>query len=57
MWLKSGKTLTPLKALHDFGCFRLAARVLELRQAGYNIQCALHKTKSGARCGLYWLNT
>lgn len=36
--LKTGKKLTPLQALHKFGTFRLGARVLELRQAGYQIK-------------------
>lgn len=35
--LKSGP-LTPLQALRELGCMRLAARVLELRQAGHAIQ-------------------
>ena len=35
--LKAGKTLTPLEALDRFGCFRLAARIIELRRDGYNI--------------------
>jgi hypothetical protein len=34
--LKQGP-LTPMDALREFGCFRLAARVLDLRQAGYTI--------------------
>ncbi len=33
-YLKSGKKLTPLIALRKFGCFRLSARILDLRQAG-----------------------
>ena len=33
-YLKSGKKLTPLTALRKFGCFRLSARILDLRQAG-----------------------
>lgn len=31
--LLSGKTLTPLEALEKFGCFRLAARIHEIRRA------------------------
>lgn len=33
-----GKPITPLEALEQFGCFRLGARVLELRQDGYDIR-------------------
>jgi hypothetical protein len=32
--LKAGKSITPLDALRDFGCFRLAARIEELRAEG-----------------------
>jgi hypothetical protein len=36
--LKAGNTLTPIEALNLFGCFRLAARVSDLRtNGGYNI--------------------
>lgn len=35
--LQMGNKLTPLDALEKFGCFRLAARVHELRQAGHPI--------------------
>jgi len=36
-WLQSGKRLTPQDALREFGCFRLAARVNDLRQDSYAI--------------------
>ena len=35
--LKRGETLTAIDALTRFGCFRLAARICELRQDGWNI--------------------
>ena len=35
--LQTGKTLSPIEALIDFRCFRLAARINELRKAGHNI--------------------
>lgn len=35
--LLAGKTITPIEALHQYGIFRLAARVCELRDAGYEI--------------------
>lgn len=34
--LKNGETLTPLGALNRFGCFRLGARVYELRHGEYD---------------------
>ena len=38
-WLKQGKTLTPLDALDHFGCFRLSARIYELKELGWPIEC------------------
>lgn len=35
--LKQGSRLTPMDALRRFGCFRLAARIWDLRKAGYAI--------------------
>jgi hypothetical protein len=35
--LKSGRSLTPADALRDYGCFRLAARIYDLRNAGHDI--------------------
>ena len=36
--LKRGKSLTPIDALNEFGCFRLASRILDLRSMGYDIR-------------------
>lgn len=36
-WLSSGNTLTPLQALEQFGCFRLAARIADLKKEGHDI--------------------
>lgn len=35
--LRAGHALTPMDALDQFGCFRLAARVRQLREAGHRI--------------------
>jgi len=37
IYLKTGKSLTPLEALKKFGCFRLAARIADLRKDGHTI--------------------
>ncbi len=37
-YLLTGQTLTPLDALHKFGCFRLGARIWDLRHEGYQIE-------------------
>ena len=40
-WLKKGRSLTPRKALLLFDCFRLSARIYDLRDAGYDIKMRL----------------
>jgi len=37
-YLGSGKGLTGLQALKMFGCFRLASRIYDIRQAGYTVE-------------------
>jgi len=37
-YLNKGKKLTPIDALNKFGCFRLAARIADLRNEGMNIK-------------------
>jgi hypothetical protein len=39
--LRSGKTLTPLEALRLWGCFRLGARVFNLKKQGHDIRCEM----------------
>ena len=48
-YLEAGHGLTAYTALPLFGCFRLAARVSELRRAGANIV-----TEWGTRNGKHW---
>ena len=36
-WLLNGHSLTTLDALTLFGCFRLSARISNLREEGYDI--------------------
>lgn len=45
--LKTGKTITPIDALMEFHCFRLAARVFVLREQGWPIHTT--KIKSGEK--------
>ena len=48
-------TITPLEALEEVGCFRLAARISDLRAEGYPIvtECV---EASGKRYARYRLN-
>lgn len=40
-YLSAGNALTPLDALNKFGCFRLGARIYDLKKDGYAIQTEL----------------
>lgn len=47
--------VTPAEALAEVGCFRLAARIAELRAEGHNIETKSYKTKGGAVVARYVL--
>jgi hypothetical protein len=53
--LQAGHSLTPLEALERFGCFRLAARVHELRREGYAVLEETVTTAQGKRVARYFL--
>jgi len=53
-YLLDGNALTPMEALRLFGCFRLSARILELRKKGYHIQTE-NITKDGKTFAEYRL--
>lgn len=53
--LKAGDRLTPLDALQRFGCFRLSARIYDLRRAGHHINSQVIETRSGKRVAVYWI--
>ena len=52
--LKSGKKINPLLALKKFGCFRLSARILDLRQQG-NAIITTNVTRKGKTFAEYSL--
>lgn len=47
-YLKSGKKLNPLQALRKFGCFRLSARIHDMK---YNPQLPIIKSELVTRQG------
>lgn len=53
-YLATGKPLTPLMALRRFGCFRLGARIYDLKRDGHRITSELVK-RGGARVAEYRL--
>ena len=54
-WLQKGYSITQLDALNMFGCFRLASRVHDLRERGYNIIACRITTPTGKRVCEYVL--
>jgi len=36
-YLEEHGSITPMEALHEFGCYRLGARIWDLRHAGHSI--------------------
>lgn len=46
-WLKKGYSITSLEALKMFGCMRLASRICDLRDRGYEINTCKIKTETG----------
>lgn len=53
--LKSGKTITPLEALGLYGVFRLAARMKELRDKGWDISTEIKNDPNGKVYATYKL--
>ena len=55
--LLRGETLTPMDALRRFGCFRLGARIWDLRNGhGMDIRTEQFRTESGKIVAAYSLN-
>ena len=50
----TSKPITAMDALNDYGCFRLAARINELRMSGHNIKTEI-KNQDGKRYAMYYL--
>ena len=55
-YLERGNTLTPLEALNDFGCFRLAAVIWKLKGRGIKIRTNMvsHGDKTFAQYSLIY---
>jgi hypothetical protein len=54
-WLLNGYSLTQLEALTQFGCFRLAARIADLRDKGLNVVTDMVTLENGKRVARYFL--
>ena len=51
--LERGRTVTPISALRDFGCFRLGARIYNLKRQGHPITATLRTDREGHRFAEY----
>lgn len=49
--LEAGHKITPLEALNMFGCFRLGARIADLKKQGMHIETEIVHDKS---TGKHW---
>ena len=54
--LFDGKSITPLEALNQYGCFRLAAVIHRLRKDGISIETDM-VTQNGKTFAKYFLTT
>ena len=52
-WLLNGYSITQLEALTQFGCFRLAARIADLRDQGFKIDTKIVTLENGKRIAMY----
>ena len=55
-YLNKKKAITPIQALKMFGCFRLAARISDLRNEGLQINTKIVSIKNGPKYAAYSLN-
>ena len=53
-YLKMGYRITAIDSLEKFGCFRLAARIKDLKDEGMEIDKVMVETVSGARVAQYY---
>ena len=52
--LKMGFRITAIDALDKFGCFRLAARIKEIKDEGMEVDKVMVETINGARVAQYY---
>ena len=55
LFLKSGKTITGMVALEEFGCWSLSRRICDLKDKGVKIESQWVKLANGKRIKEYWM--
>ena len=53
----NGGRITSMEALSNYGCFRLAARIADIRGLGYDVQSKFVSTSTAKKVKQYWLAT
>lgn len=54
-YLKEGHSLTPLDALKRFNCFRLGARMYDLKREGWKVCSEIVRGENGKHWARYWI--
>lgn len=54
-WMLSGNSITPLEALEKFKCFRLGARISDIKKKGYIVYSEFVTTESEKKVKRYHL--
>ena len=55
LYLKEGNKITGMDALNLFGCWRLGARIWDIKEMGFNVKMKLITTSTGKVVGEYSL--
>ena len=50
-----GHRITGIDALVNFNCFRLPARIADIRKRGFTVQSEFITTNTGKRVKAYWI--
>ena len=53
LYLKEGNKITGMDALNLFGCWRLGARIWDIKEMGFNVKMKLITTSTGKVVGEY----
>lgn len=53
--LRRHRSITPLVALQEYGCMRLAARIYDLKEKGHKIHMQMIELDNGKRVASYSL--
>ena len=54
-YMMAGNRITGIDALELFGCWRLPARIADIRKRGFNVQSEMVLTGTGKRVKAYWI--